>query len=171
METTEELNYSELFKRYAELNKNQYPNLILPRIRPIPPDIIPPKFKGALFDKGYETLNLKDFLNSKYPGFELFITSHNRATVENDLKLKYRGYTIDYFKQKGLLKDVSLNHLNYYQSEVGINGRHPLNSNINEPVLAVKYVDSLILYNGYHRASIFMITGKSTIQTYILNID
>jgi hypothetical protein len=160
----------ELFIEYADEHKTGFPNLIIPATRPVPATAdIPEKFKGIRFDKGYETLNFKEFLKSKYPAVDLFTETYNRISIESLIKERHIDYSTDFFTQKGTKRFFQFQDLIYYQDEVGITGPR-FSSEVGAPVLVVHVGSHHILYNGYHRCSVAMITNQKGIQGYALKL-
>jgi hypothetical protein len=168
MDTT---NYEDLFRDYSELKGSDSGSLIIPRFRPIPTEASSDKFKNLQFDKGRESLDFELFLKSRFPSKSMFIDTHNRVSIENKLKDKFKESWIKTFERYGRNEAVNLNELLYFQKDVDLRGRHPLNGNIDEPVLVVESGNRKILYNGYHRAAIFLLLNKISINAIIMSID
>jgi hypothetical protein len=164
-------NYEELFREYFKQYGGASDKFIIPRLRPIPTEIATDKFKNQQFDNGFETLDFEFFLSSKFPSKSMFVYSHNRVSIENMLKDKFNESWIKTFQMSGRLKAVNFDELLYFQKDVDLRGRHPLNGSIDEPVLVVESTGKKILYNGYHRAAIFLVSNKISIYAYILSIE
>jgi len=163
-------NFAELLREYIRGNEAQYPDLLIPRVRPVPANIAGVNFKGSVFDKGFETLNFKTFLHSIYPRERLHTDQHTVGSLQADLARTYPGFKDEWFESNGQISSVLLHELIYYQDEIDLRGRHPLNGNFDEPVKIVSYNDHKVLYNGYHRACMHMLLRQNEIAAYILRV-
>jgi hypothetical protein len=115
----------------------------------------------------YKELDFEQFLKIKYPRLSLF-----KSNYKNPLKEKHKDLTRqqeeNIFKKEGVLRNVSIKEMRFYQKPVGIEG--PKNTSIKQPVLIIKHNKELILYNGYHRALHFISKGHKRIKGYVLCI-
>ncbi len=163
--------FSELFNDFIEENRKKCPDLLMPRVRHISKD---PPFPNGSYEVGYDRVNLKVFLNCMYPHSDLYANSYTSGSILEDLKnafLDFTFYDTHYFSQTyGSLMTIPFLEMKYYQDEIDIRGRNPLNGGIGEPVLVVQYNSGKVIYNGYHRASINMLVGKNEIQAYVLKV-
>ena len=163
--------FFEFFTEYIKANQDKCPGLLLPRIRHFPEE---PPFPSGEYQIEYERLNLKVFLNCLYPNGELHTTLFTADSIFNDLKNAYSDFTFHptpyFFRLRGSEVNVFFLEMIYYQDEIDLRGRHPLNGEIDEPVLVVQYESEKVLYNGYHRASFKMLLGNSNILAYVLKV-
>lgn len=165
-------NYTDLFKDHIDKNKEQYPGMLLPRTKPI--DNVPPAFHGYVYDKGYDTINFRLFIDSFFPGENLHTSCYSSSSIKNDLENAYPEFKMynptEFFQQFGIESQIGFREMKYYQDEIDIRGRHPFSGGIDERVWVVRYTNELVLYNGYHRASIRMLMGNDEIQGYVVRV-
>jgi hypothetical protein len=163
--------FSELIRGYLAEHREKCPDLLMPRLRQIAAD---PPFPSGTYEAAFDTLNLKVFLDCVYPHQELHTVPYTSKSILEDLKKVYPDFTFYdtpyFFLTWGMLASVPLLSLKYYQDEIDLRGRHPLNIRMDEPVLVVKYATGMVLYNGYHRATFQMLVKKNNIQAYIIDI-
>jgi hypothetical protein len=163
--------FSELFRDYVKANHEKCPDLMMPQFRQIAKD---PPFPSGTHHIEYDRLNFKAFLNCLYPNEDLHTNSYTSASILKDLKNAYPDFTFFdtnfFFQTHGALMNVPFFLMKYYQDEIDLRGRNPFNGGIDEPVLVVQYSGGKVLYNGYHRASIYMLNGNKEIQAYVLKV-
>jgi hypothetical protein len=122
----------------------------------------------AFRNPNYEVINFQNFINRFFGIESAFLTGDQSQEIRIKLNIKkWNEQTC--FKAYGYLHEASFISLRYYQKEVGIAG--PKHCTIEEPVFILLIKDSLILWNGYHRALINILNGQKSIMGYILPLD
>jgi len=116
----------------------------------------------------YVEIRFDKFIERLFPNQEKFIESSSFGDISKKLSEKY-GNDNDCFETMGVLETILINKLKFYQPNVGVNG--PKHSELEQPVYILKYSDSLLLYNGYHRLFAKMLKKETEIEGYILTFD
>ncbi len=116
----------------------------------------------------YDAINFQKLITRLFSDFDLTI-SIDRSNISKKLIDKYKSEK-SCFKEHGSLKEYSLTNLLYYQTDTGLEG--PKYHDVNEPVSILKYMDLLILWEGYHRTLIKIATDhlKCKINGYELEL-
>jgi hypothetical protein len=130
------------------------------------PDLI---YQTQHRDPNYEEIHFDRFLERKFNNSELFRDRNIKVEIDNLLEETYgkRFHKHKIFRERGKIVHVLFRDLKYYQQGVGIRGSI---SNMNSPVLVVKYKSEAILYDGYHRALQTMANDEEGIDALILSI-
>ena len=135
--------------------KKEYPDLISTTINYYP--------------ENYEVIDFEKFLNREFPDHNLFIPELEWGTIITSFNNKYGKMNWkqeeSFFKEHGVLKAVPFTELKYYQAKVGIKG--PQHTKIDEPVFIFKHNNQFILYNGYHRALMFIVNDEIEIVGHV----
>lgn len=119
----------------------------------------------------FDIIQFKPLINKLFPNQDKFISEDLLAEMKKKLTDEYGDEYGNYktsFKSFGILENIPIDKLKYYQLKVGING--PRHSDINEPLSIVKYKDLFVLENGYHRILKKIMQGDKFIQVYTLTI-
>ncbi len=96
--------------------------------------------------------------------------SYDKKLLDVETITKYRKkISNEIFKENGVLQTVDFRDLYYYQQDVGTIG--PQNTNIDDPVSVLKVGATCILWNGYHRSLLKIITGEVCINGYVIDYN
>ena len=115
----------------------------------------------------YDVINFQKLITRLFQGFDLKI-SINRSSISKKLIDKYESDK-SCFKEYGLLKEYYLTELSFYQTDTGLEG--PKFHKINEPVSILKYMNRLILWEGYHRTLSTIYLNNIKINGYELELQ
>lgn len=115
----------------------------------------------------YQVIQFDKFLSHYFSKQFYFMEATIIEQLRNKLKATFgtdRKCFIDY----GSLMKINFTKLQYYQSEVGIDG--PKFSGVNDPVSILQIGSANILYDGYHRAFKSILKQETSIQAYVLEL-
>jgi len=137
---------------HYEVLKTEYPDLI--------------SWTRYMEPKNYEVIDFEKFIQLFFNTNKQLINVGIISEIRNRLISTY-GDDQDCIVEKGMLSEIEIESVMFYQKQIGIKG--PKNSDINEPVKLVRYGSLNILYNGYHRF-LYKILSRETIYAYVLEI-
>jgi len=118
--------------------------------------------------ENYKEIQLRPFLKFHFGIEPPFLSESEISTIKNQVKLRY-GIDKDLYINNGSPRRIQINQLTYYQEYVEIDG--PMHSFIDEPVEVLKWNGQLILINGYHRLLYNILSDKSELDAYILEVN
>jgi len=118
-------------------------------------------------DPNYEVIEFGAFVRRFLNDPDAFSEQIFVAVKQQFTELKWNEKTC--FREYGQLSDVPYRFLHYYQPEVGING--PWHTSLEEPVNMVRFDGKTILWNGYHRSLVRMLTGYESATGYLVMLD
>jgi len=137
---------------HYEALKTEYPHLI--------------SWTRYMDPKNYEVIDFEKFIQLFFSIDKQLISEGIISEIRNILISTY-GNDQDCIVEKGILSEIEIESVTFYQKQIGIMG--PKNTDINEPVKLVRYGNLNILYNGYHRFLYKVLSGEN-IYAYVLEI-
>ena len=114
----------------------------------------------------YDVIDFKRLISLLFPNHNLTI-SIDTLKLRKELISKYKDDKFC-FSENGSLKQYHITNLLYYQTDTGLEG--PKYHDINEPVSILKYKNQLILWEGYHRALMKIVSNDWSIRGYELEL-
>jgi hypothetical protein len=154
----------------SEWLKIFHPNIFLPDIRLIDGRF---PYKSPSIRISFKKLIKSIFIDT------IFIDKFQRNLIDEYLELKFNGYhkkekIYNFLLRNNLLpsqREISIKDLCFYQDEIRLDNLDKIEDNIlynEEPVIVINYKEKLILFDGYHRTTIKIMSGIETIYCYLI---